>query len=123
MANEAAAAAAAALEACEGYGPALRERFGLEAGYTQLNHGSFGTCPKEVNDNRKALLDHVETNPDVRRPPPPPSPPLSALSPPPPPAGVDRPPRPGEELPPAPQRGQGPHRRRDPRLARRRRAR
>ena len=79
MADEA-AAAAAGLVACEGYGPALRERFGLEAGYTQLNHGSFGTCPKDVNDNRKALLDHVETNPDVRPAPTPPSPTASPPS-------------------------------------------
>jgi selenocysteine lyase/cysteine desulfurase len=48
-----------------GYGGALRSRFGLEKDYTQLNHGSFGVCPPDVNDNRKALLDHVEMNPDA----------------------------------------------------------
>jgi selenocysteine lyase/cysteine desulfurase len=53
--------AAAAL----GYGSSLRGRFGLEQSYTQLNHGSFGVCPPDVNDTRKALLDHVETNPDA----------------------------------------------------------
>ena len=39
-----------------GYGAALRSQFGLEEGYAQLNHGSFGVCPLTVNDNRKALL-------------------------------------------------------------------
>ena len=60
-------AAGAQLDAAQalGYGSALRGRFGLEESYTQLNHGSFGVCPPDVNDNRKALLDHVETNPDA----------------------------------------------------------
>ena len=60
-------AASSALDAAAalGYGGALRDRFGLEESYTQLNHGSFGVCPPSVNDNRKALLDHVETNPDA----------------------------------------------------------
>ena len=48
-----------------GYGGALRKRFGLEEAYTQLNHGPFGVCPPDVNNTRKALLDHVETNPDA----------------------------------------------------------
>eukprot|EP01047_Picozoa_sp_COSAG01_P099902 COSAG01_NODE_29840_length_628_cov_1.281664_1_plen_154_part_10 len=64
-AQELAAAAAALALVSGGYGQPLRSRFGLEAGYVQLNHGSFGTCPKSVNEARKALLDRVECNPDA----------------------------------------------------------
>jgi selenocysteine lyase/cysteine desulfurase len=64
-AQELAAAAAALAQVSGGYGQPLRSRFGLETGYVQLNHGSFGTCPKSVNEARKALLDRVECNPDA----------------------------------------------------------
>ena len=43
---------------------ALRARFQLEEGYTQLNHGSFGCCPTEVADTQVQLLRRAEANPD-----------------------------------------------------------
>lgn len=57
---------------CQQFGPPWmytdggrsRRRFGLEPGYTNFNHGSYGSVPTDVMKHHRELLDRVETNPD-----------------------------------------------------------
>ena len=46
------------------FGHTILPRFGLRAGYTNLNHGSYGSTPREVSANASAWSALVEENPD-----------------------------------------------------------
>ncbi|KAI8093111.1 pyridoxal phosphate-dependent transferase [Halteromyces radiatus] len=47
-----------------GFGRALRTEFLLEDGYTPLNHGSFGVCPKSIRQYLQHYQLLSELNPD-----------------------------------------------------------
>jgi selenocysteine lyase/cysteine desulfurase len=46
------------------FGHNLLPLFSLEKGYIPLNHGSFGTVPKTVQDEKVKWITYVEGNPD-----------------------------------------------------------
>jgi selenocysteine lyase/cysteine desulfurase len=47
------------------FGHSLLPLFGFRAGYKNLNHGSYGSCPKSVTDNQTAWIRQCEENPDL----------------------------------------------------------
>ncbi|GBC03700.1 hypothetical protein RclHR1_05270009 [Rhizophagus clarus] len=51
------------------FGHSMRSKFLLDSDYIPLNHGSFGTFPKVVQEAFREYQDKVETNPDkfIRR--------------------------------------------------------
>jgi selenocysteine lyase/cysteine desulfurase len=46
------------------FGRNLRELFFLEPGFTNLNHGSFGTVPRVVNEAQNSFQHLAESHPD-----------------------------------------------------------
>src|SRR5688572_14453400 len=46
------------------FGRAIRHRFLLDPGITFLNHGSFGTIPRDVYAAAGAIRERFEANPD-----------------------------------------------------------
>jgi selenocysteine lyase/cysteine desulfurase len=47
------------------FGHALLPHFGLSPTYTNLNHGSYGSCPLSVTANQTAWIRQCEENPDL----------------------------------------------------------
>ncbi|KAL8895659.1 MAG: hypothetical protein Q9207_008074 [Kuettlingeria erythrocarpa] len=47
------------------FGHAMRAHFSFDPTYTSLNHGSFGTYPKQVRDRLRQVQDISESRPDA----------------------------------------------------------
>jgi hypothetical protein len=48
------------------FGHAMRAEFDLNASYTNLNQGSYGSTPTKVRHATEALVKLAENNPDAR---------------------------------------------------------
>ncbi|KAI5305885.1 hypothetical protein KEM56_002994 [Ascosphaera pollenicola] len=47
------------------YGSEMRKHFLMAEDYTNLNHGSYGTIPRQVQDTRRAFQDEIEARIDL----------------------------------------------------------